>query len=280
MANFPLTEEDAHQYREDGFLIVEDLYKDDLINSLRLEIYDVFKQKFEQMGFEYKTKQNGDVHAQSIFRFHDKHLKEYKAITLRGIQRLPEVYQVGSDQKLLDTVSTIGLDFPAFSTKPLIMLHNDQTDTSEGINKSPIHQDWRSIQGSLNNVVVWIPLVDVPREIGPVEIIPASHKNGLLPTEEDEWYAHVQPEYVDESQFEPVPVNKGDAILFSSFLLHRSGNNETDHFRISLQYRFNDLSEKTFLERNYPDPYGHAPQQELITPGFPEEGQVKNYFES
>ncbi|QTN30431.1 phytanoyl-CoA dioxygenase family protein [Rhodoferax sp. AJA081-3] len=37
------------------------------------------------------------------------------------------------------------------------------------------HQDYWSVQGSLDGVVVWMPLVDVDKENFPLEVIPQSH---------------------------------------------------------------------------------------------------------
>ena len=44
------------------------------------------------------------------------------------------------------------------------------------------------MQGSLNAIVVWVPLVDVA-ELGALEIIPGSHLWGLQESHEDKWYS-------------------------------------------------------------------------------------------
>ena len=43
------------------------------------------------------------------------------------------------------------------------------------------HQDYWSVQGSLDGVVVWIPLVDVDKEIFPLEVAPQLHLRGVPP---------------------------------------------------------------------------------------------------
>ena len=77
----------------------------------------------------------------------------------------------------------------------------------------------------------------------------------------------------------PVEVKQGDALFFSSFLVHRSGDNVTDAIRWSCHFRYNDLAENTFIERKYPNPYTYAPQQELITENFPNIEYLTNYFQ-
>ena len=34
------------------------------------------------------------------------------------------------------------------------------------------HQDWRSMQGSLDSVVIWTPLNQIDSDMGPLNIIP------------------------------------------------------------------------------------------------------------
>ncbi|MEK9774404.1 MAG: hypothetical protein VW298_02200, partial [Candidatus Woesearchaeota archaeon] len=39
------------------------------------------------------------------------------------------------------------------------------------------HQDWLSVKGSLDGLISWIPLVNIDRELYPLELIPGSHIN-------------------------------------------------------------------------------------------------------
>ena len=125
---------------------------------------------------------------------------------------------------------------------------------------------------------MWIGLVNVTPELGPVEIIPGSHLKGLLPVEDDEWFLHVKKDNINEKEFVSMPVEAGDAMIFSHFLLHRSGTNKTENFRYSLQFRYDDLLESTFMNRNYPNSRGTLSTKELITPDFPSVKEIENYF--
>ena len=120
--------------------------------------------------------------------------------------------------------------------------------------KTPIHQDYRSIQGSLNSIVVWIPLMDVNKSCGSIKIIKGSHKRGLLDTEKDEWYRKIK-KIPPKSDFIDIDMNKGDALFFSTFLIHKSGSTKNKLIRWTAQYRFNDADEKHFISRNYYNPY-------------------------
>jgi phytanoyl-CoA hydroxylase len=132
------------------------------------------------------------------------------------------------------------------------------------------------MQGSLNAVVVWVPLADVSRELGALEIIPGSHLWGLQESREDAWYRHI--EGLQDDHYKSLEMEAGDALFFSAFLVHRSGDNVTDSIRWSCHFRYNDLEEPTFISRKYPNPYTYAPQQELVTKDFPSSEQLQNAF--
>ena len=132
------------------------------------------------------------------------------------------------------------------------------------------------MQGSLNAMVVWVPLADVPLQLGALEIIPGSHMWGLQDSREDEWYRCI--EGITDDQYQSVAVSSGDVLFFSAFLVHRSGNNVTDSIRWSCHFRYNDLDEATFVSRKYPNPYIYKPQQELVTRDFPSAEQLQTVF--
>jgi ectoine hydroxylase-related dioxygenase (phytanoyl-CoA dioxygenase family) len=82
------------------------------------------------------------------------------------------------------------------------------------------------------------------------------------------------------STLRSVEVERGDALFFSTFLVHQSGTNVTDRIRWSCHFRYNNLSEPTFVARGFPHPYLYRPQPELITADFPSSGQVGRVFSS
>src|SRR5438874_10302885 len=46
---------------------------------------------------------------------------------------------------------------------------------------TPAHQDFVHIQGCAETYTAWIPLGDCPRQLGGVEVLPGSHRHGVLP---------------------------------------------------------------------------------------------------
>ena len=133
------------------------------------------------------------------------------------------------------------------------------------------------MQGSLDAVVVWIALADIDRSLGTLEVIPKSHKWGLLESEMTDGYGKIN-EALNLSDIAAIDVQAGDALFFSTFLVHRSGTNVTDSIRWSCHFRYNNLQEATFIERGFPHPYIYKPQETLITDRFPSVTQVETVY--
>lgn len=265
------------QYAERGYQHFEGLIDSQEVDRLRRAIHEAFRRQFAARDFRPEPESHDHIPDADLIRFFKEHETGYIG-SMRVVQNLIELSAIGALEELTDAVRSLGLRKPVFSTPPLVMLSSRHTAKNSGYWRLPAHQDWRSIQGSLNCLVVWIPLVDVSEEMGPLSVIPGSHLKGLLPSVKDEWYAHVDPEYTPDDAFISVPMKAGDALCFSAFLVHRSGVNTSDRIRYSLQYRYNDLDERTFADRGYPNPYTTRPQFDLITPGFPEPDAVRAMF--
>ena len=71
------------------------------------------------------------------------------------------------------------------------------------------------------------------------------------------WFEEIKLKKGDINE-EEEEINIGDAFIFSAFLVHRSSINKSNKIRISLQFRYNDLSEKTYVNRGFPVNYKHA----------------------
>jgi len=125
----------------------------------------------------------------------------------------------------------------------------------------PIHQDFPYIQGSLNGVTVWLPLFDTELRHGPPSWIKGSHKWGVLEVREEDSagsgaksFSIAKAEEIAAShQFESANVMAGQALLFSTLLVHRSELNTTSRPRLNVQIRFDDALALESIERNYPE---------------------------
>ena len=161
---------------------------------------------------------------------------------------IPELLAACGNPRLLELAHQAGIRFPAISGGGVSLLVNMPSDDHRLYRT---HQDITYIPGSLNGITMWVPLQDSPLSLGPLEVVPGSHKRGLLPTNgaSDVKKNELVPPVPDEA-FLPLPIKKGQCIVFSKFLVHRSGRNRSDNVRYSLQFRYNDLASAEYQKRH------------------------------
>ncbi|MGP0064109.1 MAG: phytanoyl-CoA dioxygenase family protein [Isosphaeraceae bacterium] len=262
-------------YAEQGYILKRSFFERREVEAIRLDAKDVFLRQMRPMGFIDGDHPSEREFEAGMARFF---LENPSAFMNAGkvCQHLISLHRLSLANKLIRQLQDLGMEAPVICTRPVLYFNTRKLARTEAYYKTPPHQDWRSMQGSLNAMVVWIPLVDIDEQLGALRVIPGSHLGGLCESQPDEWYRHI--EDASDADFLSVEVRAGDALFFSAFLVHASGDNVTDAIRWSCHFRYNDLAETTYVARNYPSPYVYKPQQELITPGFPEPELVRRAF--
>ena len=115
-----------------------------------------------------------------------------------------------------------GIQTPTMPTMPVVHIMSDRLKIPGGYFGIAPHQDWPSIQGGLDTITMWVPLLDVGSKQFPIEVIPASHLRGLWEGEIADNALEIRKGFVD-SDFVSVPVARGDVVIFSGFTVHRTG---------------------------------------------------------
>jgi hypothetical protein len=265
------------QFHRDGFGVVRGLISIDTLDLLAADIGGVFGRRARALGFDTADPVDQPGLSALLTRLFGHDRQAYIA-TARQTQHLASVHRLGLAPELMRVVTELGLTVPALSTRPVIHFMADQLKIDGGYHKTPIHQDWRSVQGSLDGISIWLPLFDVGLHDYPLEVIRGSHRGGLLPSVEDPFGHRIADGQVDERNFAPVPVRRGDVIFFSGFLVHRTGSAGGGMVRIALSYRFNNAAEPSFVERNYPSPYVYRPDMRLLKEDFPTADDLRHLF--
>ena len=103
---------------------------------------------------------------------------------------------------------------------------------------TPPHQDHHYVGGSPEIWTAWLPLTDCPLELGPLVVLPGSHRGGARP--HGVAAAGVEGVAVEDGAvWAGGDLAAGDALLFSSLTIHRSLPNRTaDRLRLSVDYRY------------------------------------------
>ena len=251
-------------FKKKGYFVEKELFGKNKLLNIKNDISNIFENTNENSSINFMRDSNKLDEIVSHTFYND-----YKAFlgSIRVCQNLISLINLSIDTKILSILKTLGLNKPVQSTPPMLMMNSSKLSRKDSHHKTPPHQDWRSIQGSIDSVVVWIPLVDVTKDMGPLQIVPFSHKNGLKRTIKDEWFRKIKNPPSDD-QFINVEMNKGDALFFSTFLIHKSGDICADKIRWSVQFRYNNLEDRTFIKNKYPNPYQIKINDKIINPKF------------
>jgi ectoine hydroxylase-related dioxygenase (phytanoyl-CoA dioxygenase family) len=109
---------------------------------------------------------------------------------------------------------------------------------------TPPHQDHYYTGGTTRIWTCWIALVPTPLELGPIAVLPGSHRCGFRPH-------HAKGvDLPDGIEWAAMPLAPGDAVLFNALTVHRALPNTTaDRIRLSVDYRYQPSSEPIHVRR-------------------------------
>lgn len=129
-------------------------------------------------------------------------------------------------------------------------------------NLLPWHQDYPYAQDSPDGIVYWIPLQDVDSRNGCLVAAPGSHKLGIVPVAMIpppqnaaggiKGLRVADPSVVDAFPHVALPMQEGDALIFSNLLFHRSQINHTATLRWTVQIRHGNFAHPMSVGKGWP----------------------------
>lgn len=269
-------------YKEQGYVIAKDVIPDQIMNRVTedldlaatqmLESRRRLTQELRQAALLIKLRAVLDM---------DRDL--YLSILRLG-SRLQSVYALTMHDNVMRLLAELGCRVSLLPCGVAIHVVADDLKIPGGYFGWGAHQDWSSSQGSLDEFILWTPLMNVGRDFYPIEIIPGSHKLGVLPGDRSNANArgaliNIEPGLLDEKKFVPVEMERGDAVIFSGLLVHRTGSGTRTGLRIACGARFDNLEEPSFVERGYPCAFRLHAETQILHPGFPTPAQVHQLFQ-
>lgn len=267
---------DRDLFRAQGYVVARGLVDPADLAAIHDEMGELFAIQLRRLGLPIDA--SGTRRA-----FHDNAASLLQAdvgayiATARLTQMLPSAGRLMISDPMERLARSLGLAFPVISTRVSNHIMAEALKIPGGYHKSPPHQDWRSIQGSLDSIVLWVPLTPVGPGTFPLEVAPRSHLLGLLDTAE-----HIMTPTVNDPRFaenyEPLTMEPGDVVAFSTFLVHRTGEEGDGLVRVAFSGRFNNAAEETYVAHGYPTPYKYSYQTDLIVPNFPKAADLRAVF--
>ncbi|MDA1190337.1 MAG: phytanoyl-CoA dioxygenase family protein [Candidatus Poribacteria bacterium] len=153
-------------------------------------------------------------------------------------QRLESFHAFAHDPAILSMLETLFGDTVLVHPRNIGRIMFPTTPTT------PPHQDFIHIQGTPDVWTTWLPLMDVPTELGGLSVLAGSHREGVYPIRRmpGAGGAGVEVDKID-GEWVTSPFEAGDALFFHSHTVHQSEPNTSDNrMRLSVDYRYQAVS--------------------------------------
>ena len=105
------------------------------------------------------------------------------------------------------------------------------------------HQDYVHIQGTTDTYTVWLPLHDLPTEMGGLAVAEGTHGRGVHEFTVARGAGGLETSDGFEGRWRSRPFGAGDALIFHSTTVHRGLRNRSECLRHSIDGRYQRASE-------------------------------------
>lgn len=236
LKKFSIKQDISKFYHDNGYVVLHDLFSIEEVNLIKTDILEQYSEYFKFSDKNFET-------GQFLIEPYEKNKEQWKYCAKR-MQNSIRNMNAASKPEVVQVLKKIGLKSPITWVMPesrIDMPYDEQY-------RQPWHQDWRSGQGSLNSVTIWLPLHKVERKHGAIEIIEKSHIEGYkeveVINEPLRYIMNPLPENIDKAV--TIELDESECVIFSQLLVHRSGINNSNVPRMTSQFRYSDRTDDFF----------------------------------
>ena len=134
---------------------------------------------------------------------------------------------------------------------PRVLMRNIFPDREAFTTKA--HQDFPNVQGSQEVYTAWMPLIDCPMEVGPLQVAAGSHTAGVFDFHIAAGSGGVEIGDRLDGRWVSSGFAVGDVLIFHSMTVHKGVPNRSDHLRMSMDVRYQLISEPFNADNANPD---------------------------
>ena len=254
-----LTDDDVATYRERGYVAIRDLLDPEQVNAMLLGLDRLLCAKHPGLARSDARTVSADVHEKVL------------ALAARDRGALAQVYD--AVRKLLPFWSTLGGEAVTGAVRRLLAtdevgvvfrgagIRLDLPDEDRW--RSAWHQEYHSQISSERALVAWFGLVPVTLDMGPVQILPGSHREGVLPVRAldplnraKDYTRTFEIAGMDAllARYETAEheTGAGDVVFIDFRTVHQSGfNRSAGKSRVTCQVRYFDMSDPAAVARGW-----------------------------
>lgn len=233
LPNNILTDEQRQFYDDNGFLVIEKLIPDELLDKFAQRFVDICDGKIDKGNMTLMK----DI---SLSKTNAKGEFLYNKIQHISFDEVFSEYMFFPP--LLDIIECFtGPNIMAVHS----MLINKPPDVGTLSSRHPVHQDlyYFPFRPAKRIAASWTAMQRITAENGCLFALPGTHKGVLHRHDYPEWEGNVNKMYHGVRGFDSHPIvnlemNKGDTVFFHPLLVHGSGPNLTKGFRKAISFHF------------------------------------------
>ncbi len=169
--------------------------------------------------------------------------------TLRRINRLEDYHALKHHPALIGLLERM-LGGPILP-HPRVLMRNIFPQREEYTTKA--HQDFPNVQGTTEVYTAWLPLIDCPMEVGPLQIAAGSHTAGVYDFDIAGGAGGIEITDPLDGSWVSADFAAGDVLLFHSMTVHKGVANRSGRLRMSMDVRYQLVSEPFNIDNANPD---------------------------
>lgn len=246
-----LSQAQLDEFSQNGFLVIQDFYAKDDIQSVQKSIHTIIGAVMERHGVENTrpafSPETFDAGYMDLIRLN----RGWGGEVYDLVKEIPAFNRLIAHQAHEDLMRQLrpGAVPGLTAGGSGIRIDNPNEDKFRAM----WHQEYPAQLKSPDGLVFWSPLVQVTPDLGPVMFCPGSQQEGPLPV------CHADPENAGRTgayalklvgeeallaRYEQVaPLSQpADLVVLDFLLLHASGYNRSDRPRWSMQFRYYNLA--------------------------------------
>ena len=159
--------------------------------------------------------------------------------TLRRINRLEDYHALKHHPALIGLFERM-LGGPILP-HPRVLMRNIFPAREEFTTKA--HQDFPNVQGTTEVYTAWMPLIDCPMEVGPLQVAVGSHTGGVYDFGIAGGAGGIEIKDPLEGRWASGAFTVGDVLVFHSMAVHKGVPNRSNRLRMSMDVRYQPVSE-------------------------------------
>jgi len=255
----------SRRMERDGYLFISELLPPAVVEALRMQMLEIARdagwvQRGTPLADAVADLNGFCVEPEPVY------MQKYHAM-----YRLPEFHAIQHHPNLVGLFERM-LEEPVLPHPRIIgrtIFPQRETFTT------PPHQDFIPIQGTEDTYTAWIPLGDLPRELGGLQIAAGSHRRGVYDFQPAMGAGGLEVLDPLEGTWRYSPFRQGDVLIFHSLAVHKGMPNGSDRLRMSIDARYQRASEP--IAPGSLQPHSQPSTWEEVYAGWPET-ELKYYW--